>query len=67
MTNRYQVGDAAVVMGHCEHVLAKSKAECWHRASSIRRVFSNGRLLLENANGWVAAFDRQQVKVGGKL
>jgi len=69
---KYTVGDQARIKGvcMCAAVLLTSgpiaagreSSICWHGPkTTIRRVFANGRLLLENSYGFVRAAKPEEI------
>lgn len=45
------------IKGPCAHNDPKKLQECFHDPCQIRRIFTNGRILLENTRGYVRAAD----------
>ena len=49
--------------GFCTHRGAEARLDCFHSNCDLIKVFTNNRLLLKNVDGYVRAFNHEEVRV----
>ena len=54
--------EIAKEIGQCNHRGEEARLDCFHAACGVVRVFSNGRILLQNGDGYVKAFILEEVR-----